>query len=117
LVRPLEYGQGRQRATVHFEDLPRLDEEEFLNDSLIDFYIMYVLLTLAYSSSNLTTTSYLYNRYKVPSDKVYFFNTYFFTALTKNAGRQSMNYANVARWTGKVDIFGYDYIVIPINEA
>lgn len=53
----------------------------------------------------------------MPSDKVYFFNTYFFTALTKNTGRQSMNYANVARWTGKVDIFGYDYIVIPINEA
>jgi sentrin-specific protease 7 len=39
---PLEYGQGRQRAIVHFEDLPRLDEDECLNDSLIDFYMMYV---------------------------------------------------------------------------
>lgn len=97
--RPLMYGQGKQRATVHFEDLPRLDEEEFLNDSLIDFYMIY-----------------LFKQHKVPSEKVYFFNTYFYTALTTDTGRKSMNYAKVARWTQKIDIFGYDYIVVPINE-
>ncbi|KAH7396416.1 hypothetical protein BKA66DRAFT_438349 [Pyrenochaeta sp. MPI-SDFR-AT-0127] len=99
-TRPLEFGQGRQRAVVHFDDLPRLDEEEFLNDSLIDFYMIY-----------------LFSKLNVPSDKVYFFNTYFFTQLTKNTGRQSMNYQAVERWTSKIDIFGYDYIVVPINEA
>lgn len=31
---------------MHFDDLPRLDEEEFLNDSLIDFYMMFVLLVM-----------------------------------------------------------------------
>ncbi|KAF2845279.1 hypothetical protein T440DRAFT_472781 [Plenodomus tracheiphilus IPT5] len=98
--KPLEYGQGKQRATVHFEDLPRLDEEEFLNDSLIDFYMIH-----------------LFNKHKVSADKVYFFNTYFYTALTKETGRKSMNYAKVARWTQKIDIFGYDHIIIPINEA
>ncbi|CAO2647171.1 Nn.00g080930.m01.CDS01 [Neocucurbitaria sp. VM-36] len=98
--KPLEYGRGRQRAVVHFDDLPRLDEEEYMNDSLIDFYMIY-----------------LFNKLKVPSDKVYFFNTYFFTQLTKNTGRQSMNYKAVERWTSKIDIFSYDYIVVPINEA
>ena len=44
-VKSLEYGEGRQRAVVHFEDLIRLDEEEYLNDSLIDFYMMYVLIS------------------------------------------------------------------------
>lgn len=43
-IKSLEYGEGRQRAVVHFEDLIRLDEEEYLNDSLIDFYMMYVLI-------------------------------------------------------------------------
>ncbi|OAL43108.1 hypothetical protein IQ07DRAFT_650386 [Pyrenochaeta sp. DS3sAY3a] len=96
----LEYGEGRQRAVVHFDDLPRLDEEEFMNDSLIDFYMIY-----------------LFKKLNVPSDKVYFFNTYFFTQLTKTNGRNSINYAAVERWTSKIDIFTYDYIVVPINEA
>ena len=38
--RPWIFGEGRQRAIVHFDDLPRLDEEEYMNDSLIDFYMM-----------------------------------------------------------------------------
>ncbi|KAI4650409.1 hypothetical protein J4E93_002765 [Alternaria ventricosa] len=98
-ARSLEFGEGRQRAIVHFDDLPRLDEEEFLNDSLIDFYMIY-----------------LFKQLKVPADKVYFFNTYFFTKLTENSGRKSMDYKAVQRWTSKIDIFSYDYIVVPINE-
>ncbi|KAI4713706.1 hypothetical protein J4E89_001153 [Alternaria sp. Ai002NY15] len=98
-AKSLEFGEGRQRAIVHFDDLPRLDEEEFLNDSLIDFYMIY-----------------LFKQLKVPADKVYFFNTYFFTKLTENSGRKSMDYKAVQRWTSKIDIFTYDYIVVPINE-
>ncbi|KNG46101.1 ulp1 protease family protein [Stemphylium lycopersici] len=99
-TKSLEYGEGRQRAIVHFDDLPRLDEEEYLNDSLIDFYMIY-----------------LHKQLQVPENKVYFFNTYFFTRLTENAGRKSMDYKAVERWTSKVDIFAYDYIVVPINES
>ncbi|KAL1799036.1 hypothetical protein ACET3X_003073 [Alternaria dauci] len=98
-ARSLEFGEGRQRTIVHFDDLPRLDEEEFLNDSLINFYMIY-----------------LFKQLKVPTDKVYFFNTYFFTKLTENSGRKSIDYKAVERWTSKIDIFGYDYIVVPINE-
>lgn len=99
-LRPLTYGDGRQKATVYFDDLHRLDEEEFLNDSLIDFYMIY-----------------LFDRHQVPRDKVFFFNTYFYTQLTKNTGRAYVNYKAVERWTSKVDIFSYDYVVVPINEA
>ena len=97
---PLTYGTGRQKAVVDFADLPRLDEEEMLNDSLIDFYMIW-----------------LSDQYEVPKDKVYFFNTYFYTKLTEKTGRASMNHKAVERWTSKVDIFTYDYIVVPINEA
>ncbi|KAK1910634.1 hypothetical protein P3342_008513 [Pyrenophora teres f. teres] len=99
-IKSLEYGEGRQRAVVHFEDLTRLDEEEYLNDSLIDFYMIY-----------------LFKQLNVPADKVYFFNTYFFTKLTGNSGRKSIDYKAVERWTSKIDIFLYDYIVVPINDS
>jgi sentrin-specific protease 7 len=98
-LRPLTYVDGVKRATIYFDDLARLDEEEFLNDSLIDFYMIYLSKT-----------------YKLPQHKVFFFNTYFYTRLTQNTGRASMNYDNVARWTSKIDVFEYDYIVVPINE-
>jgi sentrin-specific protease 7 len=52
----------------------------------------------------------------VPAEKVFFFNTYFYTALTKNAGRNGINYDAVKRWTAKDDVFSHDYIVVPINE-
>lgn len=65
----------------------------------------------------LTPKSYLFKKLNVPAEKVYFFNTYFFTRLTENAGRKSMDYKAVERWTSKIDIFTYDYIVVPINES
>ncbi|KAL5117499.1 hypothetical protein ACEQ8H_004664 [Pleosporales sp. CAS-2024a] len=95
----LTFGEGRQRATVNFTDLERLDEGEFLNDNLIDFYMIYC-----------------FKQSKVPDKKIYFFNTFFYSRLTENTGRASMNYKAVERWTSKVDIFNYDYVVVPINQ-
>ncbi|KAL6703411.1 hypothetical protein ACN47E_009670 [Coniothyrium glycines] len=98
--RPLEYGEGRHRGTVQFDDLQRLDEEEYLNDSLIEYYM-----------------DYLFTKHKVPRDKVFFWNTYFYTALTSKTWGKPINYDAVTRWTAKVDIFDYDYIVVPVNDA
>ena len=40
--RPLVYpATGKDRATVDFGDLERLDEDEWLNDNLIMFYLKY----------------------------------------------------------------------------
>lgn len=86
---------------VDFEDLLRLDDGEFLNDQLIDFYLLY-----------------LSNQAQIAPNKVYIFNTHFFPTLTRKIPGQktSINYAAVARWTSKEDLFGYDYIVVPINQ-
>ncbi|KAF3000073.1 hypothetical protein E8E13_001774 [Curvularia kusanoi] len=90
----------RRKCTVNYDDLPKLDEEEFLNDSLVNFYLLY-----------------LYNELKVPMDRVYFFNTYFFETLTRNTkGRGAINYDAVKSWTRRDDVFSYDHIVVPINE-
>ncbi|KAL5422360.1 hypothetical protein PMIN04_004782 [Paraphaeosphaeria minitans] len=97
----LNYNSGRRRAVVDFQDLERLDDGQFLNDQLIDFYLIY-----------------LFDQANVPRDKVYLFNTHFFTTLTRKVPGQkgTFNYQGVARWTAKEDIFGYDYIVVPINQ-
>ncbi|KAJ4346697.1 uncharacterized protein N0V89_010629 [Didymosphaeria variabile] len=97
----LNYGSGRRRAVVDFADLERLDNGQFLNDQLIDFYLLY-----------------LFDQMKVPREKVYVFNTHFFTTLTRKVpGHKGLiNYQGVARWTSKEDIFSYDYIVVPINQ-
>lgn len=99
--KPLNYNSGRRRAVVDFKDLERLDDGQFLNDQLIDFYLLY-----------------LFDQAKVPRDKVYLFNTHFFTTLSRKVPGQRglINYQGVARWTAKEDIFGYDYIVVPINQ-
>ncbi|KAF2272662.1 uncharacterized protein EI97DRAFT_202548 [Westerdykella ornata] len=98
--KPVTYQSGRRRAVVNFDDLLRLDEGEFLNDALIDFYMIYA-----------------FEQAKVPPSKVYFFNTHFYTTLTRPVKGQKglINYEGVKRWA-KEDIFSYDYIVVPVCE-
>ena len=97
----LEYGSGRNRAVVDYTDLPRLDDGEFLNDSLINFYLLY-----------------LKDQAKASGERVKVFNTHLFDTLTRRTPgqRSKINYQGVARWTRHEDIFGYDYIVVPINQ-
>ena len=90
---------GNNRTTVQFEDLFRLDDGEFLNDNIISFYIRYIS-----------------ERSKISTNKVYFFNTYFFSRLTSGDSKP-INYAAVQKWTSKVDIFEYDYLIVPVNHA
>jgi sentrin-specific protease 7 len=115
--RPLPYIHGKRRALVNFTDLERLDEDVFLNDSLIDFYLMYVT-TQRICPICVDDSRYLFEQANIPADKVYFFNTMFYSTLTRNVtgDKGAINYAGVARWTAKEDLFNYDYIVVPINE-
>ena len=102
---PLVYPpNGKKKITVDFSDLPRLDEGEYLNDSLVEFYLRYVAEKLNDEDSEVAKT-------------IYWFNTYLFTSLTKGKQGKRINYESVKKWTRSVDIFNYDYIIVPINEA
>ncbi|KAL7913846.1 hypothetical protein GGI35DRAFT_227909 [Trichoderma velutinum] len=92
---------GKNRATVDKIDIPRLDENEFLNDNLINFYIRYLEHTLERERPELLR-------------KVYFFSTFFFEKLRSTKGK--INYDGVKAWTAKVDLLSYDYIFVPVNE-
>ncbi|KAK4071484.1 uncharacterized protein Triagg1_6145 [Trichoderma aggressivum f. europaeum] len=92
---------GKNRATVDKIDIPRLDENEFLNDNLINFYIRYLEHKMERERPELLR-------------KVYFFSTFFFEKLRSTKGK--INYDGVKAWTAKVDLLSYDYIVVPVNE-
>lgn len=84
-------------------DLERLDEGEFLNDNLIEFYLKYLKNQIEQTSPEM-------------AKKVYFFNTFFFASLTRK-GKRGINYDAVQKWTRSIDIFSYDYVVVPICES
>ncbi|KAL7823274.1 cysteine proteinase [Trichoderma gracile] len=92
---------GKNRATVDKVDIPRLDEGEFLNDNLINFYIRYLEHRLEKERPELLR-------------KIYFFSTFFFEKLKSTKGK--INYDGVKSWTAKVDLLSYDYIIVPVNE-
>lgn len=85
-------------------DLERLAPHEFLNDNIIGFYIRFLEDHLQRCNAEV-------------AKRVYFFNSYFFARLTNSPrGRRSVNYEGVEKWTRSVDLFSYDYVVVPINE-
>ncbi|KAI4203580.1 MAG: hypothetical protein LQ350_001770 [Teloschistes chrysophthalmus] len=104
--KPLVYPkEGKKRTTVEWIDLQRLDEGEFLNDNLIAFYLRYLEVTA--EQADPTT-----------SKKVYMFNTFFYNSLTTTeTGSKGFNYDAVKRWTRNVDLFTYDFVVVPVNES
>ena len=94
---------GKKKAEVDAQDRERLRDNEFLNDNLIGFYMRFL-------EDHLERTN------QEVAKRVYFFNSYFFATLTNVKGRRNINYEGVQKWTRAVDIFGFDYIVVPINE-
>lgn len=95
---PLTYS----RTTVDKDDVARLDEGEFLNDNIINFYMQFLQDTLKKSESSI-------------AKRVYFHNTFFYEKLRPSKGRE-IAFDGVKRWTAKTDLFSYDYIIIPVNE-
>lgn len=104
--KPLLYPKtGKKKISVEWIDLERLDEGEFLNDNLIAFYLRLLQDQLEEKSPEL-------------AKRVYFFNTFFFASLTNTQrGKKGINYEAVQKWTRSVNIFSYDYVVVPINES
>lgn len=103
---PIVYPPGaKKQITVYQENLRALDEGQWLNDNIIEFYILW-----------------LQERMKIQERQMYVFPTQFYTRLTERDPKQPgerINFANVERWTtrAKVDIFTYDFVVIPINDS
>ena len=90
------------RTAVEKDDIARLDEGQCLNDNIIGFYLKYLQVQAEKQRPE-------------TSKRIYFHNSFFYSKLKPTSGRH-INYDGVKSWTAKVDIFSYDYIVVPVNE-
>ncbi|KAJ3226762.1 hypothetical protein HK099_004180 [Clydaea vesicula] len=95
------YQSGKQAISVSWEDYSRLDDGEFLNDTVIEFYIRYI-----------------FDRYPENiKSMLHIFNSFFYEKLVaKNENKCTVGYDNVKRWTKLVSLFEKKYVFIPINE-
>ncbi|CAA0807364.1 Cysteine proteinases superfamily protein [Striga hermonthica] len=87
------------------EDIELLQPKTFINDTIIDFYIKYLV-----NNSN-----------KEKQRRFHFFNTFFFQKLLdmdRDLSRDCENndaFQRVRKWTRNINIFEKDYIFIPVN--
>lgn len=93
-----------QRERVDEEDISRLDEGGFLNDNLVMFYLRWLYAELQ-------------DRDAKTAGRIYLHNSHFYERLKPSRpGTRQINYDAVKSWTAKVDIFSFDYIVVPVCE-
>jgi hypothetical protein len=94
---------GPGSVSVFESDCDRLEEGEFLNDTLVEFGLKLHLASLQKRNSELY-------------DSMYVFNTFLYRQLTKVRGKQDAGYQQVRKWTAKTNIFDKKFLVLPINE-
>ncbi|CDF36093.1 unnamed protein product [Chondrus crispus] len=101
-------GRGSIRVTA--EERGRLNSRQYLNDTLIDFYIKYLEHGLAYR----------------PDDKQFttkFFSSFFFGVLRRGKPggykgvKSAIDYDGVKGWTKGVDLFSLEYVFVPICDS
>lgn len=91
--------------TITISDFKTLFNNNWINDSIIDFFIKYEIESAIKN-----------NAFK--NNQIYAFNSFFFSKLmTKNVNNAIPDfYENVKRWLNKIDLLSFLYIIIPINE-
>ncbi|GBG73892.1 hypothetical protein CBR_g17607 [Chara braunii] len=114
-IRPLIFPpNGRDAVRITDDDLNLLKPMSFINDTLVDFYMKYLEQQFLGDEKE---------------DRFYIFNSFFFRKLrdSKKAsttcccdGGQLLAEAladPLRKWTRRVNLFDYSYLVIPINES
>lgn len=93
---------GPFAVTLLQSDLDRLKKGEYLNDTMIEFGLRYLLEQIKQNNPSLV-------------QQIHVFNTFFYHKLTESRDR-SKTYEHLRKWTNKVNIFDKMYVVVPINE-
>ncbi|KAI6115499.1 hypothetical protein EDD16DRAFT_1425228, partial [Pisolithus croceorrhizus] len=84
-------------------DLKRLEPQQWLNDTLIEFGLTYNIIL----GSN--------GKDRLLADLVHIFSPFFYRQ-TQLREVIECGYRCVSSWTSKVDIFAKRYLIMPINE-
>ncbi|XP_030850991.1 sentrin-specific protease 6 isoform X4 [Strongylocentrotus purpuratus] len=100
--------------TVTTEDRDCLEEGEFLNDVIIDFYLKYIVMEKLSD---------------VDRERTHLFSCFFYKRLLQKDTPGNISpdlngltpkekrHQKVRKWTRHVDIFAKDFIIIPINDC
>ncbi|XP_053201205.1 sentrin-specific protease 6-like isoform X2 [Panonychus citri] len=101
------------RISIHQSDLACLEQGQYLNDTILGFYLKYI-------EKDLTAPDI--------AERSYIFSTFFYYKLThrtrvsetQTQDNQSLSdkyYNRVKNWTKNINIFEKDFIIIPINKS
>ena len=82
---------GPFAVTLLQSDVERLQEGEYLNDTLIEFGLRFLLERIKQREPNL-------------AQQIHVFNTFFYHKLTESRDR-SKTYEHVRKWTNKVNMY------------
>ena len=101
-------------VSIFNEHLSCLNYGEFLNDSIIEFYLRYLIVNYYEPREGKTLDSY---------PKVGYLNSFFYDQLLKacNSAKgvsdpSEIIQSHVGKWTKKMDLFEHDFIFVPINQ-
>eukprot|EP01132_Coremiostelium_polycephalum_P002916 gene2916-3633_t len=83
------------------KDFRTLGDRQWLNDEVINNYMI-----LLKERQEKNPTKFL---------KCHFFNTFFYTLLSKNGA--GYDYSRVRKWTNTFDIFSFDRVMIPVHRG
>lgn len=103
--------EGKNRISVTTQDLASLEPGKELNDTVIDFYMRYIVEDVIVDVKK--------------RNRVHVFSTYFYKRLTdkslavgeerRGLTADQRRHARVSKWTKGVDLFEKDYIFVPVN--
>ncbi|KAG8774326.1 hypothetical protein FRC12_002049 [Ceratobasidium sp. 428] len=93
---------GTGAVNVNRAELFRLEDGEFLNDTLIELGLKLWINKLRVKDPGLV-------------DQIHVFNSFFFKKLDNGRGK-ACDYNSVKKWTSKFDLFKKKFIIVPINE-
>ncbi|GAA5914312.1 hypothetical protein JCM8208_004431, partial [Rhodotorula glutinis] len=108
----LEYPMNEAGAvSVTWGDTKRLGDEEFLNDTLIEFGLKRIMKDIEDRDVGRPDDDKL-------APQIHVFNSFFYKQLSskKDLKRGMDPYLLVEKWTKRVDLFKKRFIVVPINE-
>lgn len=91
-----------KRHDITADDFIKLNEGEYLNDTLINFYLKYYHQLTMKANEDLAKL-------------VYIFNTFFYEKLARRDTNGNVGYDFVRTWTTKIDLFKMKYVIVPIN--
>ncbi|WVR04556.1 hypothetical protein IAU60_001563 [Kwoniella sp. DSM 27419] len=96
---------GRADVNITYGDAVRLEEGEFLNDTLLEFGLRHVLARLP----------------EQRRDECHLFNSFFYDKLSDRSKRPTDDglwpaYQTVKKWSKGKEVFSKRFIIVPINE-